>query len=162
MDCSPLGSSMGFPKQEYQSGLPFPSLGDLPNPGIEPGSSALQTDSLLSKPLVGPLFNQQWCIGCWGHKGNTSCCRLKDNTWVVLIFFFPPMKRHRILHAYFPMVQHIWAEFCTEEESNGGRYYYVHQGGGKKTILFQNSVRTSGLVVSMSFGNNALDHSLSL
>ena len=32
---------MGFSKQEYWSGLPFPSPGDLPDPGIEPGSSAL-------------------------------------------------------------------------------------------------------------------------
>ena len=38
--------SMGFPRQEYWSGLPFPSPGDLPNPGIEPGSPALQADSL--------------------------------------------------------------------------------------------------------------------
>ena len=38
--------SMGFPRQEYWSGLPFPSPGDLPDPGIEPGSSALQADSL--------------------------------------------------------------------------------------------------------------------
>ena len=34
-------SSMGFSRQEYWSGLPFPSLGDLPDPGIEPGSPAL-------------------------------------------------------------------------------------------------------------------------
>ena len=33
--------SMGFSKQEYRSGLPFPSPGDLPEPGIEPGSPAL-------------------------------------------------------------------------------------------------------------------------
>ena len=39
--------SMGFSRQEYWSGLPFPSPGDLPNPGIEPGSPALQADSLL-------------------------------------------------------------------------------------------------------------------
>ena len=38
--------SMGFSKQEHWSGLPFPSPGDLPNPGNEPGSSALQADSL--------------------------------------------------------------------------------------------------------------------
>ena len=38
--------SMGFPRQEYWSGLPFPSPGDLPNPGLEPESSALQVDSL--------------------------------------------------------------------------------------------------------------------
>ena len=38
--------SMGFSRQEYWSGLPFPSPGDLSNPGIEPGSPALQADSL--------------------------------------------------------------------------------------------------------------------
>ena len=37
--------SMGFPRREYWSGLPFPSPGDLPDPGIEPGSPALQVDS---------------------------------------------------------------------------------------------------------------------
>ena len=41
--------SMGFSRQEYWSGLPFPSPGDLPDPGIEPGSPTLQTDSLLSE-----------------------------------------------------------------------------------------------------------------
>ena len=42
--------SMGFSRQEYWSGLPFPSPGDLPFPGIEPGSNALQADSLPSEP----------------------------------------------------------------------------------------------------------------
>ena len=37
--------SMRFSRQEYWSGLPFPSLGDLPNPGIKPRSPALQADS---------------------------------------------------------------------------------------------------------------------
>ena len=37
---------MGFSRQEYWSGLPFPFPEDLPNPGIEPGSPALQVDSL--------------------------------------------------------------------------------------------------------------------
>ena len=46
--------SMGFSRQEYWSGLPFPSPGDLPNPGIEPGSPALQTDALPSEPLGKP------------------------------------------------------------------------------------------------------------
>ena len=51
MDCSyqaPL--SMGFSRQQYWSGLPFPSPGDVPNPGIEPGSPSLQTDTLPSEP----------------------------------------------------------------------------------------------------------------
>ena len=42
---SPL--SMGFPRQEYWSGLPFPSPGDLPEPGIEPTYPVLQADCLL-------------------------------------------------------------------------------------------------------------------
>ena len=42
--------SMGFSRQEYWSGLPFPSPADLPDPGIEPGSPALQTDVLPSEP----------------------------------------------------------------------------------------------------------------
>ena len=46
MDCIPL--SMGFSRQEYWSGLPFPSPGDLPSPGIEPRSPALQADSFMS------------------------------------------------------------------------------------------------------------------
>ena len=41
---------MGFSRQEYWSGLPFPSPGDLPNPEMEPGSPALQADSLPSEP----------------------------------------------------------------------------------------------------------------
>ena len=42
--------SMGFSRQECWSGLPFPSPGDLPDPGIEPGSPTLQADALLSEP----------------------------------------------------------------------------------------------------------------
>ena len=48
--------SMGFPRQEYWSGLPFPSSGDLPDQGIEPGSPALQVDSLLSESQ-GKLYS---------------------------------------------------------------------------------------------------------
>ena len=42
--------SMEFSRQEYWNGLPFLSPGDLPNPGIEPGSPALQADTLPSEP----------------------------------------------------------------------------------------------------------------
>ena len=48
--------SMGFSRQEYWSGLPFPSPGDLPDPVIEPRSPALQADSLLSEPPVKPTL----------------------------------------------------------------------------------------------------------
>ena len=46
--------SMEFSKQEYWSGLPFPSPGDLPKPGMEPGSSTLQADALPSEPPGKP------------------------------------------------------------------------------------------------------------
>ena len=42
--------SMGFSKEEYWSGFPFPSQGDLPHPGIKPGSPAFKTDALPSEP----------------------------------------------------------------------------------------------------------------
>ena len=46
--------SLEFSREEYWSGLPFPSPGDLPNPGIEPQSPALQADSLPSEPPGKP------------------------------------------------------------------------------------------------------------
>ena len=46
--------SIGFSRQEYLSGLPFPSLGDLPNPGIKPGSPALQADFFSFEPPGKP------------------------------------------------------------------------------------------------------------
>ena len=45
---------MEFARQKYWSGLPFPSPWDLPNPGIKPGSPALQVDSLLTEPPGKP------------------------------------------------------------------------------------------------------------
>ena len=48
--------SMGFSRQEYWSGLPFPSPGDLPHPGIEPRSPTLQADALTSEPPGKPLI----------------------------------------------------------------------------------------------------------
>ena len=75
---------MGFSRQEYWSGLPFPSPGNLPNPGIEPGSLALQADSLptalpgkprktLSDQLNTSLYSQinlsenRWYTECIIH-----------------------------------------------------------------------------------------------
>ena len=64
MDCSPPGSlSMEFSRQEYWSGLSFPSPGDLPNPGIKLGSPTLQADSLLSEPPGKP---------CGGRAGGRT------------------------------------------------------------------------------------------
>ena len=47
--------SMGFPRQEYWSGLPFPSPGDLPDPEIKPGSQALPGGFFITEPPGKPL-----------------------------------------------------------------------------------------------------------
>ena len=45
--------SMGFSRQEYWSGLPFPSPGDLPDPGVESRSPTMRADALTSEPVLG-------------------------------------------------------------------------------------------------------------
>ena len=57
--------SMEFSRQEYWSGLPFPSPGDLSNAGIEPGFPAMQADSLPPEPpglITSCLFHTWWYI----------------------------------------------------------------------------------------------------
>ena len=84
--------SMGFSRQEYWSGLPFPSPGDLPDLGIEPGSPALYADALPSEPpgksknyiLSHPYFearhNKAHIV--WFHK-----CRMSRKGKVDKCFF---------------------------------------------------------------------------
>ena len=66
-------SFMGFSRQECRSGLPFPSPGDLPDPGIKPRSPALQTDALPSEP---PGLQEVWLNIFWINPRQTSdsCC----------------------------------------------------------------------------------------
>ena len=54
--------SMEFSRQEYWSGLPFPSPGDLPHPGIEPRSPALQADTLPSEPPGSPHYSTKYAL----------------------------------------------------------------------------------------------------
>ena len=75
MGCSLPGPlSMAFPRQEYWSGLPFPSPGHLPDPGIEPRSPTLRVNSLPTEHIVDPCYllilNKRWRIDafelwCW-------------------------------------------------------------------------------------------------
>ena len=55
--------SMGFSRQECWSGLPFPSPGDLPDPGIEPRCPALQADALPSEPPGKNVESQHYLKG---------------------------------------------------------------------------------------------------
>ena len=56
--------SMEFSRPEYWSGQPFPSSGDLPNPGIEPTSLELQVDSLSSEPSEKPTYSSCSMLSC--------------------------------------------------------------------------------------------------
>ena len=60
MECMGDPPSMGFSKQEYWSGSPFSSPGDLPNPGIEPRSPTFQADALPSEP-------PEWVVHTYIH-----------------------------------------------------------------------------------------------
>ena len=70
---------MGFSRQEYWSGLPFPSPGDLPDPGIEPRSPALQADALTSEPPGSPkkygMLHKFVChpISAWENAKGSNC-----------------------------------------------------------------------------------------
>ena len=91
--------SMGFSRQEYWSGLLFPSPGDLPNPGIEPGFPALQVDSLPSEPTEKPSLPLGLCHLPSGKK-SLPCPAYRftpalllnfmspSNMLVILLFFF--------------------------------------------------------------------------
>ena len=58
--------SMGFPRQEYWSELPFPSPGDLPSSGIEPASPALAGGFFTTEPSAKPHINK--CVMCLGTQ----------------------------------------------------------------------------------------------
>ena len=60
--------SMGFSRQEDWSGLPFPSPGDLPDPGIERRSPALHADTLTSEPPGKPLTLDEIYISCFAER----------------------------------------------------------------------------------------------
>ena len=91
---------MGFSRQEYWSGLPLPSPGDLPDPGIKPRSPALEADALTSEPPGKPplCLPLSYCLFSMSHKlsrkytyacvlvsvlSHFSHVRLFANLWIV-------------------------------------------------------------------------------
>ena len=68
--------SMGFSRQQYWSELPFPSPGDLPNPGLEPRSPTLQTDTLPSEP-------KQWYNLC---QRMLCLCSFLGVLWCLVLY----------------------------------------------------------------------------
>ena len=86
MKCSLSGSSIhGIFQAECWSGLPFPSPGDLPYPGNEPGSPSLQADALPSEPPGKPLLMTRKGKMCFGRQSS-----------VFALQFLPGFKEYRI------------------------------------------------------------------
>ena len=67
--------SMGFSRQEYWSGFPFPSPGDLLNPGMEPRSPALQAASLPSEPPGKPCLESELIKVCVAQRSSSGSSR---------------------------------------------------------------------------------------
>ena len=77
--------SIGFPRQEYWSGLPFPSPGDLPDPEIEPGSPEFQADALTSFLIYWIIAASHWeCLFLGRLISSLEPSRRKGQTF----FFF--------------------------------------------------------------------------
>ena len=70
---------MGFSRQEYWSGLPFPSPGDLPKPGVQPGSPALQADALPSEPQGEQYMQLQNMLS---YYKVLYICSVNDKTYI--------------------------------------------------------------------------------
>ena len=80
---------MRISRQEYQSGLPFPCPGDLPDPGIEPEYPVLQVDSLPSEPQESPNLGLSDCkhrflITMLYHPHNASSIYLSSATAMLI------------------------------------------------------------------------------
>ena len=106
VDCSPSSPLfMEFSKQEYWSGLPFPSPGDLPDPGLEPGSPTLQEDSLPTELLGKP--SRGW-----------KCQQYRD--WETLLYIADTNKNKHFKYKkpYYANLKHISYSFYTN-------YYYA-------------------------------------
>ena len=84
--------SMEFSRQEYWSGLPFPSPGDLPDPGVEPGSSALQADALPFEP-TGKLLSHQ------GSPQNTNMKNTCITMFIATLFTIASICVYQHIHG---------------------------------------------------------------
>ena len=89
--------SMGFSRQEYWSELPFPSPGDLPNAGVEPGSPAFQTDALPSEPLGKPPetpgVTGKFGLGMQNEAGQRQIEFCQENARVIANTLFQQHRR---------------------------------------------------------------------
>ena len=106
--------SVEFSRQEYWSGLPFPSPGDFLKPGIEPRSPALQADALLSEPLGKPNENPSnlFFLILWqnsfpgGSVVKEPACQSRRCTWNSCIWKIPWRKKCQLTPVFLPGESH--------------------------------------------------------
>ena len=105
---SPL--SVGFPRQEYWSGLPFPSPGDLPDPGIEPASPALAGGFLTTE---SPRKTLGVCCCSLTKSGSTLCdpmdCRRPD---FPVLHHLPELAQSHVHWVVCVLVAQLWPTLC--------------------------------------------------
>ena len=80
--------SMAFPRQEYWSGLPFPSLRDLPDPGIEAASPTLQADSLPLKPQARKIWSAKRLSNIRYYGSSHMALTLQFRVLIFKVFYF--------------------------------------------------------------------------
>ena len=88
--------SMEFSRQEYWSGFPFPSPGDLPDPGIKPGSPTLQADALPSEPTTSFIYIYIYIY------------IYINLNFIVNIFLDFLSHIYSLSILYFPLLEHFW------------------------------------------------------
>ena len=100
--------SMGFPRQEYWSGLPFPSPGELPDPGIEPRSPALQADALPTELCGKPVY------AIHQHKSATGI-HMSSPSWTSLL---PPISILQVVTEH-----QVWTPYIKQQIPTGDLFY---------------------------------------
>ena len=131
---------MGFCRQEYWSGLPFPSPGDIPNPGIEPKSPVLEADALTSEPPGKPL---PW----WLRRKSVSlqCRRPGFNSWVrkipwrrkwqpTLVFLLGESHGQRSLAGYSLWGCKSWTRLSVSKHTAPQVKGFPHSSVGKECL----------------------------
>ena len=117
MDCSQPGSAplfMEFSRQKYLSGLLFPSPEDLPDPGIEPGSPALQAESFTTEPPGKPLGQSKHTIkqgfSYVGFENEQSSCNhlCLHGTYIIIE---RDSKQEIYIHIYYIMLDNTYHMF---------------------------------------------------
>ena len=108
--------SMGFSRQEYWSGLPFPSPGDRPHPRIKPGSPALQAESWLSSEPPGTTVLKCKMVRGWRCK---DCRRGGLEKCSQLVHSPQPLCYTSFLPSFFPSLSSfilLWESFLSSVE----------------------------------------------